>query len=82
MLLGFTIYAVAMSLNPPPEPTACGCGGSDAVVESWIPIVLRNAQLAAGSALLTLSFLAMERHSPRPQIEAAATVCSLRELVG
>lgn len=67
----FALYAMYLTINPPPVPQPCGCGLSRRPVESWLPLCLRNAVLACvcgGMALLSSRFevpvAAVARHSP------------------
>ena len=41
--LAFVFYAVALTIHPPASPVPCGCGFSSRVVESWLPLAVRNA---------------------------------------
>ncbi len=47
LMLALTAYVGLVWLNPPPAGTTCGCGISNAPVESWGLIVSRNAMLAS-----------------------------------
>jgi len=60
LLLGFTGYALALSISPPPVPVPCGCTGTSAVVESWVPIMMRNAWVTADASCMVLGFLKFE----------------------
>ena len=53
LFAALALYSTIVAFNPPPSPTPCGCGLSRAPVESWWPIVLRNA--AVLGALLIAS---------------------------
>lgn len=60
LLLGFTGYASALSIFPPPVPVPCGCTGTSAVVESWVPIMMRNAWVTTGASCMVLGFLKIQ----------------------
>lgn len=57
IMLGFTVYAGILVLFPPPAPVSCGCAGTSAPVESWTPIMTRNAWLTTGGSIMTLVLL-------------------------
>lgn len=58
-LLSLTVYAAILSFYPPPAPTSCGCTGSMEVIESWVPVLKRNAWLTMAAALMTLGWNAI-----------------------
>ena len=43
LMITFTAYAILLVVHPPHVAATCGCSLSRAPVESWTPIVLRNA---------------------------------------
>lgn len=63
LCLALTGYSAIMWLDPPPEPVSCGCSMSGAVVESWAPLMARNAALTSAASLLTLALLRGQRGS-------------------
>lgn len=63
LLLGFTGYASVLSFFPPPVPVPCGCTGMSAPVESWVPIMKRNAWLTTGASGMVLGFLKLHGHT-------------------
>lgn len=64
LCLSMTAYAVMLVIQPPPEAVPCGCVGGGVLVESWAPIVSRNAWLTTGAAVLTLCFVGFDRAKP------------------
>lgn len=61
LCLSMTAYAMMLVVRPPPEAVPCGCAGGGALVESWAPIMARNAWLTTGAAVLTLCFVGLGR---------------------
>jgi hypothetical protein len=64
ILLSFLGYATALVVNPPPAPVSCGCTPNGAKIESWAPVMSRNAWLTTGSSAVTLGFLWDARSQP------------------
>lgn len=70
IMLGFTVYAGILALFPPPAPVSCGCAGTSAPVESWTPIMTRNARLAIGGSIMTLVLSRIPAIEPKDRTSA------------
>ncbi|MCL4221173.1 MAG: hypothetical protein KJZ65_07370 [Phycisphaerales bacterium] len=67
LFAGFAAYAAGLVVQPPPEPTSCGCGMWSAPMADWADTLTRNAitsaALGAGAMLAIWSKRRADRHA-------------------
>ncbi len=72
LLCGLTFYVRLVALNPPSQPTSCGCFSHAAPVHDWNSVLTRNAILLGLSVLAAVAAIYVSRATgQRPTNELA-----------